>query len=66
MNNHSHAYIEFEKNVSNLRRLSYGLRYVVGKKEQYIEWLKEEKGEKFPEESFNQELMNTIIVKNLI
>nr|QNO55216.1 hypothetical protein MHJDHPNH_00018 [Methanosarcinales archaeon ANME-1 ERB7] len=46
-------------NVSNLRRLSYGMRYLVDKEEQYIEWLEKEKGEKFPEEVFKQELENT-------
>ena len=60
MKNHSPAYTEFEKNVSNLRRLSYGMHYLIVKKEQYIEWLEKEKGEKFPEEVFNQELKDTI------
>ncbi len=60
MKNHSQAYIEFEKNVSNLRRLSYGMRYLVSEKEQYVKWLKKEKGEKFPEGVFDQELKDTI------
>jgi len=60
MKNHSPEYIEFEKNVSNLRRLLYGMRYLVSTKEQYVEWLEKEKGEKFPEDVFNQELKDTI------
>ena len=32
MSGHSTAYIEFEKNVLNLKRLSYGMRYLVDNK----------------------------------
>ena len=60
MKNHSLAYTEFEKNVSNLRRLSHGLRYIMSTKEQYVEWLEKETGKKFSEDDFNQELMDTI------
>ena len=60
MNNHSPAYIEFENNVSNLRRLSYGMRYLDGNKKEFITYLKEQKGETFPENVFAQELKDTI------
>jgi hypothetical protein len=56
---HSTAYSNFENNVLNLRRLSFGLRYLKTKKKEYIEWLKKN-GERFPEAVFNQELENTI------
>lgn len=36
------------------------MRYLDVKKDEYIKWLKEEKGEIFPEEAFNQELSSTI------
>ena len=60
MNNHSHAYIEFENNISNLRRLSYGMRYLDGNKKEFIKYLKEQKKETFPEDIFAQELKDTI------
>jgi len=60
MNTFSKEYIEFEKNISNLRRLSYGMRYLIVKKDEYIKWLKDEKGEIFPEKAFDQELWSTI------
>lgn len=60
MNNHSHAYVEFENNVSNLRRLSYGMLYLSEKKKDFIKYLIEQKGEKFPDDVFAQELKDTI------
>jgi len=61
MNNHSHAYIEFENNVSNLRRLSYGMRYLYENKKEFIKYLEpEQKRETFPEDVFAQELKDTI------
>jgi hypothetical protein len=63
MNNHSQAYIEFEKNVSNLRRLFYGMHYLDVKKDEYIKWLKDVKSESFPEKAFNQELWSTIEIE---
>jgi hypothetical protein len=59
MQNYSQAYIDFENNVLNLRRLSYGMRYLVQIEEQYIKWLRGEKEEEIPEEVFRQELENT-------
>ncbi|MDD5615738.1 MAG: hypothetical protein PHH85_06000 [Candidatus Methanoperedens sp.] len=63
MNNHSHVYIEFENNVLNLRRLSYGMRYLDEKKKEFIKYLKEQKGETFPEDVFAQELKDTIYLQ---
>lgn len=56
---HSQAYVTFENNVSNLRRLLFGLRYLQTKKKEYIELLNKN-GEPFPEVVFNKELENTI------
>jgi hypothetical protein len=55
----SKAYYNFENNVSNLRRLFFGLRYLKDNKKEFIESLMKN-GERFPEAIFNQELENTI------
>jgi len=64
MKNHSQVYLEFENNVSNLRCLSYGMCYLMDKKDKYVKWLKDEKGEKCPEEVFRQKLETTAKMEN--
>jgi hypothetical protein len=56
----SQAYIDFKKNVSNIRPISYGMDYLDVKKDEYIKCLKDVKGKSFPSKAFNQELWSPI------